>query len=392
MSNQLIHTPMSNLQQAQKVKYAVLNAPYLIPQYFKPPYNPVITRGILHKMLNRSCGIEIECFGSLSQMVSENREWDTDTRFKDVINYYGIMSYHEDDPNKPANDDYAFNEHQIRIKDHTQLNGLYELLQDMKKYCRLNEGSGIHIHMDITDVWAVNTEQEIKDNLVKQLNTRLDDIEHIFYPNGKYEAIYNTDRIASMNKGRNWVAVRSCMETVEFRIGPMSFEYSDIVRWCVELNKILNWAINQSPKFAYKCKTRPSIKVKQYKDLTTDTSIESDAKNRITHHSDFRAGAELIQKNDTTIDSITQYFNGQCSCNITVSQMRNIYEEAGLLPHTRSVEYIIESAIRRHRSLPRREVIRVRRDIAERPMLPEECYEVTSEPAGYVVPIPIPYL
>ena len=80
----------STLCQAQKVKFAVLNEPHLIPLYFKPPYNPKLTQYILYKMLNRSCGIEIECFGSLSD--TELKEYD---RFF-IQEYYNIKDYGEE--------------------------------------------------------------------------------------------------------------------------------------------------------------------------------------------------------------------------------------------------------------------------------------------------------
>ena len=262
---------MSKLMQAQKVKYAVLNAPYLIPQYFKAPYNPIITRGILHKMLNRSCGIEIECFGSLCHNVSDYQGRDDSMRFIDVRNYYNIMNYAEDSPNRHninPRHDITFNEHKIRIEGHSQLTGLYDILSDMKKYCRLNTASGVHIHVDLSDVFKKHSTRRsemvalnnIGNHFKKYMQPRLNEIEQIFYPGSKYDGEYNRYKDVSTDKLHHWVAIRNNLKSIEFRIGPMTFEYTDIIRWCVELNKMVNWTINQDPSFASGCKTRISSK------------------------------------------------------------------------------------------------------------------------------------
>ena len=240
---------MKNLNQTQKVKYAVLNAPYLIPLYMKAPYNPVITKSILKRMLNRSCGIEIECFGSLRWQFDSN--WKVNQLVRD---YYNIMDYSEDNP--PSCQEYAdkdsewngFNEHKIRISDYKQINGLYDILTDMKQYCRLNLQSGIHIHVDISDLCngAMGT-LEIERLFRTYLEPRMDEIEHIFYPNGKYTGTYNHFKEITWGKLQYWVALRSSYHTIEFRIAPMSFEYTDIIRWCVELTALVNWTIKQAP-------------------------------------------------------------------------------------------------------------------------------------------------
>lgn len=243
------------LNQAQKVRNAVLTAPYLIPKLMKPPYNPMITKHILKTMVGRSTGIEIECFGSLGYQFVETKDMrypHTSINHKiDVLveNYYSITDYAEDQPSsynnyckysKQNNDDNGFNEHKIRISDYKQLPGLFEILGDMKKYCRLNMQSGIHLHIDISAEYnRINITK-----LAETITTRMDDIENIFYPNSKYDFDFNTDRRCGTSKGHNWIAIRN-YKTVEFRIAPMTFEYSEIVRWIVECQKIVRWAIKK---------------------------------------------------------------------------------------------------------------------------------------------------
>jgi hypothetical protein len=256
------------LHQAQRVKYAVLHAPQLIEDYMKPPYNKKITLTTLYKMLHRSCGIEIECFGSLlyefdNNVVSYRRS----NAINQILRYYGIMDYDEDNAGRdavnPGYDNSNFNEHKIRIKDFSQLCGLYEILNDMKKYCRLNMGSGIHIHVDVSDVASAfgHDVYGVYGNLFKQyLNTKLDEIEQIFYPGEHYTGTYNSYKEVCAGKTPFWVAIRPDKTTLEFRIAPMTFDYTTIVTWLVKLNNLVDRCILSNPKIASKCNVRSKIK------------------------------------------------------------------------------------------------------------------------------------
>ena len=271
------------LNQTAKVKYAMLNAPYLLPLYLKEPYKPQITKTTLQKMLNRSCGIEIECFGSLLWLFrhifhNTSTTCDRFTLSSTVRKYYDIMDFDEDntwcydsyDASKNEFYDNEFNEHKIRISDHKQLTGLYNILADMKKHCRLNMDSGIHIHIDITDLFAHPSFKrygEVDSSLVAKfvasyLEPRMDEIEQIFYPGSKYLGGYNTSKAITTWKNHKWVAVRHGYNTIEFRIAPMTFEYTDIARWCVELCQLVNKMILSDKEISKSCNVRAKIKEK----------------------------------------------------------------------------------------------------------------------------------
>lgn len=288
---------MGNLNQAQKVKYAVLNAPYLIPVYFKPPYNPTLTNKILNKMVNRMAGIEIECFGSLVMSTIFDKDdkskkgYDDENYsanyYEDMAFLYGIDKYHEDCnyyhsiwlsykkalDNNP--DGECFNEHQIRIKGYKQLIGLYNILEDMKRYCILNPASGIHIHLDLAMEWRQESSKRVA--LANKITKNMDKIEQIFYPGSKYIPNHNYDRSCNpYSKGSAWVSIRD-YNSVEFRLAPMSFEYTDIVRWIVECTKLLNSLIGQPKikgKSLFDIKWRELMKYK--KKLDAGICVDSD--------------------------------------------------------------------------------------------------------------------
>jgi hypothetical protein len=243
------------LHQKSKVQYAVLHAPWLIEDYKKPPYNKVITNSILRKLLNRSCGIEIECFGSLWYTLCSNENC---AYFSTISSLYNVMDYAEDRPGVTDDISSMFNEHKIRIKNYTQLQGLYDILNDMKTYCKLNMGSGIHIHIDISDVYEVIADKDELLHLFQgTLTPKLDEIEKIFYPHGEYEGTYNHKRVGIWKD--NWVAVRGDKRSLEFRIAPMTFDYTTIVTWLVKLNRLVNWCILQDKFLATKCNVRSKV-------------------------------------------------------------------------------------------------------------------------------------
>lgn len=242
------------INQKALVKYAILNEPYLLPMYIKSPYNPIITKSICKKMLNRSCGIEIECFGSLA--IKHTKLFRRVLDYERVAEYYNIMNFKED--NSYNYSLTKFNEHKIRISNYKQLTGLFEILSDMKKYCQLNMGSGIHIHVDISDFWSKaglnsgsinDTNRKLVNNYWQRyLGSKMNEIEQIFYPGSSYTGTYNTFKTIELGyKNRHWVSLRDTYTTLEFRIAPMTFEYTDIVRWCCELSQMIDKILYKHP-------------------------------------------------------------------------------------------------------------------------------------------------
>ena len=257
----------SLLRQAQRVKYAVLNAPGLIPLYFKQPYNPMITKGILHKMLNRSIGIEIECFGSLL------RELGT-INFEDVSDYYGIMDYHEDNPDS-TRDSQGFNECQIRISGYKQLIGLYNILEDLKKYNRVNDASGIHIHVNLADIITNYNHDIIRDTFKTYLQPRMKEINMLFHGVEENLSTYNHYEDIDWGKITQMIALRRGYKTIEFRTAPQTFHYSTIVKWLVTLNQMVNWTINKEPELVRLVKTRRPKVNEELEELDGEDPAES---------------------------------------------------------------------------------------------------------------------
>lgn len=251
--------------QCQKVRQAILTAPYLLPIYMEKPYNPVLTRSILNKLVNRSFGLEIECYSSLMwpffKMTKVGAQYlDYDDVKKIMLEYYNIHEYAEDKADNPytshryynVNEDSPFNEHKFMIKDYTQLSGLYEILNDMKEHCRINVESGIHIHISINDIMAGLNWHKEEDNALGKLNLlkeilrpRLDDIRKIFFDNEEDMGTFN-DKGIGINTKYLWLNIRRLYNpenyTIEFRIAPQTFNYSKIMHWVTECTKIVNWA------------------------------------------------------------------------------------------------------------------------------------------------------
>ena len=217
------------MNKTEYVKECLLKHPCLISKLLKDPtYNPAITKGILYKMIPFRSSIEIECKKSLSRNLNkENR---------DLIRRYDIYNYSDD---KNSNQSNYYSEHRISIINYSQASGLYKVLFDMKKYCELNPGSGIHIHIDANKIANHHFLDANSKNFVKVkefLESKLDSLEEIF---GKYEGEYNRKEVEFESKG-SWINVRySRLHSIEFRIAPMTFEYETIIKWIVECNKIV---------------------------------------------------------------------------------------------------------------------------------------------------------
>ena len=103
-----------------------------------------------------------------------------------------------------------------RIRIPSGINGLqclYQVTLLLKKYCELNNKSGIHYHVDCTGVYKHFTSSHRRRNedwIIKELEQ------------WGYEGTYNTKRIG---EGHNWVRFQAGFQTMEYRIGEMTFDY-----------------------------------------------------------------------------------------------------------------------------------------------------------------------
>jgi hypothetical protein len=115
------------------------------------------------------------------------------------------------------------------------LEGLYDILKEMAKYCSMSDDCGIHIHIDLTKYDTDNQRSEA----VKWFNKHLSDVESIF---PKYVGNYNK-RVAQKGKGA-WVNLSS-HGTVEFRIAPLTFDYEVLIVWIVKCSKLVSQMVNE---------------------------------------------------------------------------------------------------------------------------------------------------
>lgn len=109
---------------------------------------------------------------------------------------------------------------------------LYNICHQLKLNSQLNQGSGIHYHIDMTDhpeFWKRNGEPYITNNRKKILND-LDDWNYIGSYN-KRDITYSTNH--------NWVRFQPTFKTAEIRIGEMSFDYNLLIKRIIHANQLV---------------------------------------------------------------------------------------------------------------------------------------------------------
>ena len=92
---------------------------------------------------------------------------------------------------------------------------LFNISIYLKKYAELNPDSGIHYHIDCTDVYNLFSTDFI-DKYSDYILTELD--------KWKYKGTYNP-RKCIFSENRNWVRFKKSYKTMEIRIGEMTFDY-----------------------------------------------------------------------------------------------------------------------------------------------------------------------
>lgn len=104
---------------------------------------------------------------------------------------------------------------------------LYFISEKLVQYCELNLGSGIHYHIDCTDVnWIAIMQSAV--NSEKYILQELDAWE--------YKGHYNNKAV---DVGHSWVRLSGEFYTLEFRIGEMTFDYSLLVKRIIHANNIV---------------------------------------------------------------------------------------------------------------------------------------------------------
>ena len=237
---------MNTKIQLKKIEYALLHNPTLIPVLLR---DTSINKGFAHRIMKSylpcRIGIEFEMGNSFKEEFTKKRGE------VDLATYYNVLNISCD--YKPAftrttpvctyvdnsgsnvatsyiqlesDHDEPLVESRISIKDYHQLSGLYKFMQDLPEFCTLHEGGGIHIHVDVSKYYMV------EDIVVPYLTKRLDEIGAIFPP---YTGKFNKKKVGWRYKG-TWVNV-SNLNTLEFRIAPLTFDYTTLINWVFKLIK-----------------------------------------------------------------------------------------------------------------------------------------------------------
>lgn len=234
------------MNKIQKIRYAIYNNPLLIGALLK---DTSIKKGIIYsemkKVLPCKIGIEFELSGDFrsgfikkyckdainykptnSKIPTENpirleppiksRKNSID---KMIAKFYKVFDVSIDN----YYDDEHITEVRICLRDFHQLKGLYLMMQDMVEFCKLHEGGGIHIHVDIS---MYKLSYKKTSEIQGYISNRLDDVAEIF---PKYKGKYNKKKVGIKTKA-TWVNI-SRLNTLEFRIAPLTFNYVDLIKW-----------------------------------------------------------------------------------------------------------------------------------------------------------------
>lgn len=186
------------------IRECVYNTPYILLSLSKEHLE------IANSYLPYSTGFEIECF---------KKETFNEEAFRKIPD---IMEINCD-----------VGEQRFRIPNGVRgLICLYNISQELKRNSELNEGSGIHYHIDMTDFtdfWENNGEPYIE-NHADYILTELD--------KWNYQGNYNL-RVLNYSTSHNWMRFPTDFKTAEIRIGEMTFDYKLLVERITHANSII---------------------------------------------------------------------------------------------------------------------------------------------------------
>lgn len=302
-----MHTGNSMTTLSQRVKGAVLTAPYLLKNIQQiQGYNPTITNRVISRLLPFRSSVEIEHFNIDPKIY--------------ITKLFHNKSYPKKDDIYLLSYDSSWGsiaETKISITNNiNELIHLYNILETLKKIGKEDENGSIHIHIDISNWWnnmeikaspsaiglyimstswanivtdflnkflnsvanifdyPINLETFdfkyglLKNRINKNVGTQQGNIRtinirtpyYILHKNNNYSDVINyinnlcdieikrkKKGIPSMNGKFNWVNMRSFSDsshTMEYRVGDCSFDYSTILKYFVECNHLTKTFLN----------------------------------------------------------------------------------------------------------------------------------------------------
>lgn len=122
------------------------------------------------------------------------------------------------------------------------LQSLYQISKVLKENALFSDYSGIHYHIDCTDIFSKIT----RSILAKYHDWILEELE-----TWNYQGTYNSKGFSNVSdlcnkEGNttsimygNWVRFQPYFKTIEFRIGSMTFEYTELFKKITHANKIV---------------------------------------------------------------------------------------------------------------------------------------------------------
>lgn len=204
---------------------------------------------VVNKLLPFSIGIEIECYKSNKYDIKE---------FENILYILGV------------NCDGC--EQRYRIPNGVAgIICLYLLCKKLSDYSILNEGSGIHYHVDFTDCFSIIELKKEKDDLFNNLYWVLDELNK-----WHYKGNYNK-RLIGLNQRGGWINFQSGFRTMEVRIGEMTFNYPLMMRRIQHLSEIsLKIKQQLNPKYDSNKITYPDIDVNTIIDIVNYDKLALD--------------------------------------------------------------------------------------------------------------------
>jgi hypothetical protein len=139
----------------------------------------------------------------------------------------------------------------------------------------IHTDSGIHYHVDCTDLANFKENKYYQQDRNESLYSmkylkKYEDLILSELDSWRYPGTYNTRQFAS---GGSWVRMNISFNTLEFRIGEMTFDYKVLLRRIVHLNAIMRYVKNQLIA-DYMKEHHPILKYEE------EDSIENILKNR----------------------------------------------------------------------------------------------------------------
>jgi hypothetical protein len=166
-------------------------------------------RKVADLILPYSTGIEIECNSSL------NGEF--------LLNRCGLMEV-----------DCSHHEQRIRLKPGVEgMASLFKSCKILQENYELNNESGIHYHIDCTDI-SSNDYEILRDKYSKNPDFILKALK-----SWNYQGNYNSWKVGSHSGHPTAVRFNGDFRTVEFRIGEMTFDYELIMRRIISCQNIV---------------------------------------------------------------------------------------------------------------------------------------------------------